>query len=67
MKVSYTKDMRQRALGMRAGLITVHVLEPGKKPGKFGGGITIQGPASEEECMQLAKFAIALIKKKHET
>jgi hypothetical protein len=62
MPVSYTKEMRERALKDRKGLYTIEIINANKKPGKFGGKISLQGPAGAEEHKAVSAFILRFIK-----
>ena len=62
MGVSYDKATRERAARDGKGLITIDILSPGKKPGKFGGRMTLQGPADAVEMKSVTDFFVATVR-----
>lgn len=65
MKVSYTKEMRDKALNDRKGLVCIEVQYPSKDGKKFGGRMTYQGPSTREECQQVMEFFNKLAEQRH--
>ncbi len=61
MKVSYDKDVRERAMQEQMGLVTVETIAPGERPGKLGGRITHQQIVSAKIYKEVTDFMVNLI------
>jgi len=66
-RISYDKDMRDKALAENMGLMTLSITDPGKHAGKFGGRMSLQGPINSKQSTMLHAFALRYIRAGHET
>ena len=63
----YSKQMRDRALSERKGLVCIEVQFPSKDGKKFGHRITYQGPSTVDECQQTMDFFLKLANERNAT
>lgn len=55
-RVSYDKDMRDRALSEQGGLVTLEAIAPGKTKGKRGMRIRVQSQINAEDYKKITRF-----------
>jgi len=61
-RVSYEKSMRDKSAADQKGLYAIDLINANKTPGKHGGRMTMQGPASAEDYTVVSRFMLKFMK-----